>query len=170
MRILGVMAVFLALVACDANVDAPPVAIAPSPAVSAVGAPKVPLFEPKPEYTGGGVFAPFSGMRRWMKNAAEQAPVAEDAPPNPLRDSGLDAMRYVGYLQRDGQRVALLNVAGQVFAVRVGQRVGVEGARVRRIGEQALAFDLPWNGRGAEALVLPQLRLSKEDRHANDPK
>ena len=153
------------LAACDQSEPVPSVAPVLSQPTASSRSP-APLFDGISRYASEGVFAPFSPMRRWMR----VPPVGEVNSPSveqdPLHQLGLDAMRYVGYLQRGTQRVALLDVAGRVFSVRVGERIGVEGARVRTIGERALRFYLPLNGEGTRAVALPELRIESE-KHAD---
>jgi hypothetical protein len=108
------------------------------------------------------VFAPFSPMRRWM-GARPAKPEAVAPTPSRLLTEPIEAMRYVGFLDGAHGRMALLAVAGEVHVVRVGQRVGLEGARVARVQADALAFE--WRAPGGQApAAMPHLPFAGEPR------
>jgi type IV pilus assembly protein PilP len=58
----------------------------------------------------------------------------------PLESYPLDALNVVGSLFQGGQRVALLNVGGQLYQLRVGDHVGLNYGRVTRITETEVAL------------------------------
>lgn len=130
-------------------------------------APKVDLFSPPP-YEGREVFAPFSPMRRWMHVQTRPSQKADLDGTSVLLLHGLDTVRYIGYLRGTTSRVALVDVAGEVHSVREGDRVGVEGARVRGITDEVLELYLPLNGQGAQAVAMPRLHLSKKVVHGKN--
>jgi Tfp pilus assembly protein PilP len=101
------------------------------------------------------VFAPFSPMRRWLA-PPRPAPRAAAAPSRLLSEP-LESMRYVGFLEAAHGRMALLAVAGEVHVVRVGQRVGLEGARVARVRADALAFEWQVPGGVDGPAAMPSL-------------
>ena len=108
------------------------------------------------------VFAPFSPMRRWM-GVRPAEPKAVVPTPSRLLSEPLEAMRYVGFLHGPHGRMALLAVAGEVHVVRVGQRVGLEGAWVARVQADAVAFE--WRAPGGEGpAAMPRLPFAGERR------
>lgn len=96
---------------------------------------------------------PFSPWRRWaLPDAAYGAspplPTAPDWQTQPL-----STMRYVGRLEKTSSRaearagsrrraVALLSINGVVHAIRVGQVLGLEAARVVAITDEAVELQL----------------------------
>lgn len=56
----------------------------------------------------------------------------------PLEALALDTIRMVGSLTRQGRRVALVRVEGQIHTVQVGQYLGQNYGRITRITETAI--------------------------------
>ena len=113
------------------------------------------------------VFAPFSPLRRWL-NPSDAAPRDREEGSGQvadlLRERSLSSMAYVGYVASAGQRVAMLRIDGQVLVARVGERLGSEGAELRRVGERALDLVIQVNGtEGGAMVVLPRLMLQGQD-------
>ena len=113
------------------------------------------------------VFAPFSPLRRWL-NPSDAAPRDREEGSGQvadlLRERSLSSMAYVGYVASAGQRVAMLRIDGQVLVARVGERLGSEGAELKRVGERALDLVIQVNGtEGGAMVVLPRLMLQGQD-------
>lgn len=122
---------------------------------------------PTLSYSAPTLFAPFSPMRWWLRTQL-QAPLPPPAKISALLAQPLVAMRYVGYLRGSRGAMALLEVDGQVYLVRPGQRVGVEGARVLGVDSQSVAFQLRLQGAAGHAVVLPRLWLRKDKQDGSN--
>jgi hypothetical protein len=97
--------------------------------------------------------APFSPLR-----LLPATPVALPAPARttpgrfkpPLESAPLDAMRMVGSVLGTGPPVALLQVNGRIYLVRVGDRLGPDQGQVSDIGPTGLALREPATGEPGE--------------------
>jgi type IV pilus assembly protein PilP len=108
--------------------------------------PKVaPLVQPRkfdPQaYMVAQVVDPFSAQKLSVAVKQEQRAVSPllsaeiNRRKEPLENYPLDALTMVGSLMKDGQRVALVNVAGQLYQLRAGEYVGLNYGKVTRITE-----------------------------------
>lgn len=110
-------------------------------------------------------FSPFSPMRQWWRAPQGQAAQPDAVVRPSVLSHPLAVLRYQGYLERAAtsgrrrQRIALITAGEQLFTVRVGQRVGLEGARVRAITDASLDLVVRM-GAGSGAQAFPQLRLA----------
>lgn len=92
-----------------------------------------------PFYTGYDGMEPFSPRRLVHTAPAENIkpvtpfPKASVAAMPPLEASPLAGMRLVGSLRKGGQPVALLQVNGLLYSVRVGDKLGQDQGRVSAI-------------------------------------
>jgi type IV pilus assembly protein PilP len=98
-------------------------------------------------YQTEGLDEPFASERlvRRLRDAAP--PIAEVSVqvdprrtrhPQPLEARALERMTLVGSLSREGQRLALVQVAQQLYPVRIGDHVGLHQGRVQRITERQI--------------------------------
>lgn len=119
-------------------------------------------------------------MRQWWRPPQERAAQPDAAVAPGVLSHPLAALRYQGYLERAAtsgrrrQRIALITAGEQLFTVRVGQRVGLEGARVRAITDASLDLVLQM-GAGSGTRAFPQLRLAhpgpltRDNTHGRKP-
>ena len=110
--------------------------------------------------------APFSPLR-----LLPATPVALPAPARttpgrfkpPLESAPLDAMRMVGSVLGTGPPVALLQVNGRIYLVRVGDRLGPDQGQVSDIGPTGLALREPATGEpGGKPEKTVRLNLVQE--------
>ncbi len=70
---------------------------------------------------------------------------------------------YLGMLQRGADRAAVVRTGESVELVRIGQRIGKDGARVAGIGTQALTLHAAGaSGRDAKGTGVQQLPLEQD--------
>ena len=70
---------------------------------------------------------------------------------------------YLGMLQRGADRAAVVRTGESVELVRIGQRIGKDGARVAGIGTQALTLHAAGaSGRDAKGTAVQQLPLEQD--------
>lgn len=102
-------------------------------------------FDPQP-YLSAQSVDPFSSQKLAVAVKREQRQANSILAPElnrrkePLESYPLDALVVVGSLAQGGQRVALVNVGGQLYQVRVGDYVGLNYGKVTRITETEVAL------------------------------
>lgn len=113
------------------------------PQVTPLVAPR--RFDPQP-YVSAQAVDPFSSQKLAVAVKREQRQANSLLAPElnrrkePLESYPLDALVVVGSLAQSGQRVALVNVGGQLYQVRVGDYVGLNYGKVTRITETEVAL------------------------------
>jgi type IV pilus assembly protein PilP len=102
-------------------------------------------FDPQP-YVSAQSVDPFSSQKLAVAVKREQRAANSLLAPElnrrkePLEGYPIDALTVVGSLFQGGQRVALVNVSGQIYQVRVGDYVGLNYGKVIRITETEIAM------------------------------
>lgn len=102
-------------------------------------------FDPQP-YVSAQSVDPFSNQKLAVAVKREQRQANSLLAPElnrrkePLEGYPIDALVVVGSLAQSGQRVALVNVGGQLYQVRVGDYVGLNYGKVTRITETEVAL------------------------------
>jgi type IV pilus assembly protein PilP len=113
------------------------------PRVTPLVAPR--KFDPQP-YVAAQSVDPFSSQKLAVAVKREQRAANSLLAPElnrrkePLEGYPIDALTVVGSLFQGGQRVALVNVSGQIYQVRVGDYVGLNYGKVTRITETEIAL------------------------------
>jgi len=95
------------------------------------------VFVPQP-YLATEARDPFDARRLAASPGMPASPATPPRRPDALEAFPLDAIAWVGRMERAGRTVALLEADRRLHAVQVGQRVGPDQGRVVRIGDDAL--------------------------------